>query len=217
MKGKNVLLLLGGMFHDFQGFEAALRPVLEGAGHSLNATYDLDDLLQLSGSDYDAVMSYTSLSAHRDGLPKNTPEALTAAQTDSLVAWVRGGGGFLGIHSATVMGTPNPPLQALLGARFREHPPQFVFAVCPMAGEHPITSGVEAFCVKDELYIHEFDRSVDVHMVAVDRGVAHPMVWSKREGQGRVACISMGHGEAVWAMPQYHRLILQALDWVTQG
>ena len=74
MCAKRILLIVGGLYHDFEGFAGAMRLLLEGAGHSLDATYDLDLLTQLDRSDYDLVMSYTSLSPHREGEEDTTPK-----------------------------------------------------------------------------------------------------------------------------------------------
>ena len=216
MTRQRVLLILGGMFHDFEGFAATIRPVVESAGYSLTATYDLDELTGLDGGAYDIVMSDTSLSRHREGQPSATPETLTPDQTEGLVRWVRAGGALVGVHSATVSGIDNAAFRSLLGARFVSHPPQFVFSVTPTFREHPITAGVEAFTVKDEMYVQDYDPSIDIHMVTVDRGVAYPMVWSRTEGKGRVAHVSMGHGPQVWCLPQFRTLILQSLAWASE-
>jgi type 1 glutamine amidotransferase len=63
--------------------------------------------------------------------------------------------------------------------------------------------------------VQAYDDAVAIHAVALDRGVAHPMVWSKTVGLGRVAYVAMGHGPAVWDLAPYRRLILQAIDWLT--
>lgn len=215
MTGKRILIVLGGIFHDFEGFAAFAESLLVGAGHAAVATYDLDALTRLDQENYDLVLSYTSLSRHREGEHDMHPETLTEAQTDALVNWVRRGGAFLAIHCATVSAKPNPPLRDLIGGIFLSHPPQFTFTVYPMARGHPITSGIEAFTVTDEFYIQEYDPSLDIHMVAIDRGIAHPMAWSKSFGAGRVAYVAMGHSEAVWRLEPYQQLLLQAIDWLT--
>ena len=215
MSAKRVLLILGGMYHDFEGFAAAMRLLLEGAGYAIDPTYDLDLLTQLDRSDYDLVMSYTSLSPHREGHEDTSPETLTDDQVRGLTSWVSTGGALLAVHGATVSGIPNPAMRALLGGVFVSHPPQFSFMVYPMYRPHPITEWIEAFAVTDEFYVQEYDQSADLHMVAIDRGVAHPMVWTREQGQGRVAHIAMGHGPAVWRLPQYQQLILQAVAWLT--
>lgn len=215
MSAKRILLILGGIYHDFEGFAAAMRLLLEGAGYSIDATYDLDLLLHLDQSDYDLVMSYTSLSRHREGEDDTTPETLTDDQVYSLAHWVSTGGALLAVHGATISGRPNPAMQSLLGGVFVSHPPQFSFMVYPLYQPHPITEGIEAFAVKDELYVQDYEDTDHVHMVALDRGVAYPMVWTRDEGQGWVAHIAMGHGPEVWRLPPYQRLILQAVTWLT--
>lgn len=215
MCAKHILLILGGIYHDFEGFAGAMRLLFEGVGHTLDATYDLDTLTQLDRSDYDLVMSYTSLSPHREGQEDTTPETLTDDQVRNLAHWVETGGALLAVHSATVSAIPNPAMHSLMGGVFVSHPPQFSFMVCPMYRAHPITEGVEAFAVRDEFYVQDYDEANEVHMVAIDRGVAYPMVWTRDQGHGRVAYIAMGHGPDVWRLPPYQRLILQSITWLT--
>jgi type 1 glutamine amidotransferase len=215
MSGKRILIILGGIYHDFEGFASAVKPILERAGHTVQTTYDLDALTRLDDAGYDLVMSYTSLSSRREGQGDTHPETLSSSQTDSLIRWVGGGGAFLSVHCATVSSASNPKLKAFLGGVFLNHPPAFTFTVYPSAREHPIIAGISAFCVEDEFYIQAYAPSLDVHMVAIDRGIAYPMVWSRREGKGRVANITMGHSEKVWGLDAYQRLMLQAVDWLT--
>jgi type 1 glutamine amidotransferase len=131
-----------------------------------------------------------------------------------LTAWVRGGGGLLAAHSATTSARASLALRVLFGGMFVEHPPQSTFTVYPMYREHPITAGIEAFAVHDEFYMQLHEADVDVHMVGLDRGLAYPVVWTRGEGQGRVAHIALGHSEKVWALELYQRLMLQAIDWL---
>jgi type 1 glutamine amidotransferase len=214
MNGKSILLVLGGIYHDFDGFAAAMTPVLEAAGYTVRATYNLDDLIRLEESRPDVVLLYTSLSAPREGETRTAGH--TPAQVEALVRWVRGGGRLMGVHAATVAGQFSVDFKALLGGAFISHPPQFSFTVYPLYHEHPITAGIEAFTVHDEFYVQQCDESIRIHMVALDRGIAHPMVWSKAEGLGRVAYVAMGHGLEVWTLEPYRRLVLQGVDWVTE-
>ncbi|MBM4457580.1 MAG: ThuA domain-containing protein [Chloroflexi bacterium] len=211
---KHVLIPLGGLWHPFEGFAAFTKALFEPAGYIVESTYDLDSLARLPAGGYDLVVSYTSLSKHREGMNDTTPEGLTDAQVDGLTRWVRAGGGLLAVHSATVVGNSNPAYEALLGGAFISHPPQFAFTVYPLSREHPITAGIEAFTVHDEFYIQRYDPSVDIHMIALDRGIAHPMVWTKTAGAGRVAHIALGHSERVWSLPLYERLLFQAAAWL---
>ncbi|MEA3407660.1 MAG: ThuA domain-containing protein [Chloroflexota bacterium] len=216
-ESKRVLIILGGIYHDFEGFTSAMKPVLEANGYIVEATYDLDKLTTLRASPYGLVLSYTSLSRHREGEGDTHPESLTPEQTASLAHWVRTGGALLTVHCGTVTGRDNPAFKALAGGVFVEHPPQFSFMVYPILPEHPITEGVGAFSVKDEFYIQDYEEGLDVHMVAVHEGVAYPMVWSKQECAGRVAHIAMGHSEAVWELAPYQRLMRNTVDWLTRS
>jgi type 1 glutamine amidotransferase len=212
--GKRVLMVLGGTWHDFNGFAAAMGPVFRRAKLKVEATYELNALTQLDGSRYGLVLINTCVGERREDNGPTAP-GFTDRQVESLTHWVRSGGGLLAVHAAAVAGQSSPALRALLGGVFVTHPPQFSFTVYPLHAEHPITAGIDAFTVHDELYVQAYDPSVEIHAVALDRGVAHPMVWSKSEGEGRVAYVAMGHGPEVWGLEPYQRLMLQAVEWLT--
>lgn len=216
MTKKRALILLGGMWHDFDGFARSMLPLLETAGWQAQASYDLDHLTRLETDRFDLVLNYTCFSAHAEGLDNAGPEKMTDAQIEGLTRWVQAGGAFLSAHCASVCGKSSPGLRELTGGFFVEHPPlPFAFTVYPVYRPHPIIAGIDAFSVYDELYIEECDPSVDVHMLTMDRGVAYPLVWSKSEGQGRVAHVAMGHSAAVWDLQPYQRLMLQTVAWLT--
>jgi type 1 glutamine amidotransferase len=210
---KRILILLGGQWHDFAGFASVMQPLLESHGLQVEPTYDLDRLLHLKEDKYDLVLSYTCLTSVEEGSRDPSPDRLSQPQVNGLISWVRGGGALLAVHAATVIGASDPALGELIGGVFVSHPPAFAFTVYPMFGEHPITMGIEAFTVHDEFYVERQTADVQVHMVAFDRGVAYPMIWSKTEGQGRVAHIAPGHDQKVWELKPYQQLLVQALDW----
>jgi hypothetical protein len=213
MDGKRILIVLGGTWHDFDGFVTAMRPVFETAGYAVESTYDRDVLTRLNEQGFDVVLLHTCLDS--PGADGAEPETFADAQVQALLEWVRGGGGLLASHAATVSAQSNPALRTLMGGAFVSHPPQFAFTVYPLFREHPIVDGIDAFTVHDEFYVEIHEPSVEIHMIALDRGVAHPMVWSKEEGQGRVAHVAMGHDEKVWNLPHYRQLMLQAVGWLT--
>ncbi len=216
LEGKRVLILLGGQWHDFEGFGLFARSLLESRGAKAEATYDLDELRSLAEGKYDLALSYTCLTSDEAG-EKGRPDRLTSAQFEALARWVRSGGGFLAAHAATVIGKSDPALGDLIGGVFVSHPPQFAFTLYPMFEEHPITAGVEAFAVHDEFYIETHRPDARIHLVALDRGVAYPMAWSRIEGEGRVAHVAPGHSREVWDLPPYRRLLLQSLGWLAKS
>jgi type 1 glutamine amidotransferase len=210
---KKMLILLGGMWHDFEGFTAAMRLAFKG-DFRVTATYDLEELTRLDEIKPDIVLSYTGLSLHREGHDDQGPEALTIDQIHSLASWVRSGGKLLGVHCATVAGASHRSFRDLFSGVFISHPAPFYFTVFPLTCQHPITNGIEAFNVLDEFYIQDIDPTVDIHMVAVDRMQAYPMVWSKTEGLGRMAYIAMGHYPDIWTTPAYRQLLRNTAAWL---
>ncbi|MCD4751450.1 MAG: ThuA domain-containing protein [Anaerolineaceae bacterium] len=217
MNEKRVLILKGGSWHDGDGFANAMTALLTPLGWTVLSTYDMDQLLRLEGNKIDLLISYTCFSANPDPEHQKGSVYLTDEQVDALAEWVRAGGKFLPAHAATAAGKTKALYSELIGGKFIEHPPQFSFTVSPMYAPHPITEGIEAFTVLDEFYIETYSPEVNVHMVALDRGVAHPMVWSKAEGKGRVAHVAPGHGPNVWQMPQYQQLMLNTIGWLMEG
>ncbi|HRJ43959.1 MAG: ThuA domain-containing protein [Caldilineaceae bacterium] len=207
-----ILLLLGGVHHNFDGFAAAFQEIVGDSSHLITPTYDGDALLHLHDEEVDVVALYTCLGgAQKDGV---VAEDLTTAQTGALVKWVRDGGGVLALHAATVMREGNQLLGGLLGGRFLSHPPQFDFTVTPLARQHPVIDGVGPFTVHDEFYMQETSTDVTVHMTAEDRGAVHPMVWTKEEGRGRVVYIAPGHTAGTWAAAEYQKLVRQGVVWL---
>jgi type 1 glutamine amidotransferase len=211
---KKALLLLGGIWHDFEGFQKSIVDLLEPGGWEIEATYQMERLHRLEHDQVDLLISYTCLGKHREGYDDSGPEGLSQEQIAAWTNWVQQGGGVLAVHSATVLGTSDASLAKLLGGAFIEHPPQFTFTVYPLSRSHAITHGIEAFSIRDEFYIQQVEPDVMVHMVAVDRGVAHPMVWSKSQGKGKVAYLAPGHGGEVWYHPAYQKLVEQTVDWL---
>jgi type 1 glutamine amidotransferase len=214
LSGKHILLLLGGIWHDFEGFSAAAQAIFGEYGCTIEATYDLDRLLNLRKNCCDLVISDTCLGAHRPGYDDTGPTGMSGEQVYALTDWVRLGGGLLAVHSGTVLGDSVSGLESLLGGAFIKHPEAFTFTVYPMFGDHPITAGINAFQVHDEFYIQSYDMDVHILMTALYQDVAYPMVWSKNEGLGRVAHIAMGHFPQVWQQAEYQKLLVQSAGWL---
>ena len=215
-RAKQMLIILGGLYHDFDGFARGMKSLFEANDWSVEATYDLDVLTRLDDADYQVVLSYTCLTKNIPEQEKPTPERLTDEQIHGLANWVQHGGGLLAVHCATVIRESNPELGQLLGGSFISHPAPFTFTISPVSNGHPITNTVPAFDLHDEFYIERCEPSVAVHMSALYEGATYPMVWSRSEGVGRVVHIAPGHFPDVWKHPLYQRLMVQAADWLTE-
>lgn len=210
---KRLLILTGGAYHDFDAFETFATELFEADEYDVRITRSP---AEVGRPEADVVLIYTCyLQPPEDPEQSFTYlEGISDADSAALAEWVRAGGGLLALHSATTIRESNTELKRLFGGRFLHHPPRYPINVYPLATGHPITEGVEAFMVFDELYTQEYG-DVDVHMVTFDRGLAYPMAWTRREGAGRVAHVSPGHDETVWRNASYQQLLRQTVGWLS--
>ena len=79
-----------------------------------------------------------------------------------------------------------------------------------------IFGGVENFIVKDELYIHELEPSIEVHFTAKLEGKDIPVVWTYRYGKGKVCYAVPGHTTKSMQNRTYQQLLQRGLIWVTE-
>jgi type 1 glutamine amidotransferase len=166
---------------------------------------------------YDAVVFFTT-----GELP------LDDAQKAALLAWVRGGGAFVGVHSATDTFYEWPGYLALIGGYFDGHPWHQEVTVRVEDPEHPATRHLgESFRIHDEIYQHrEWSRdNVDV-LLSLDTGSVDmnarnirradrdfALAWTREEGAGRVFYTALGHRPEVWDDPRFQTHLLQGIAW----
>jgi uncharacterized protein len=166
---------------------------------------------------YDAVMFFTT-----GELP------MDEAQKAALTGFVRAGGGFLGVHSATDTFYGWPEYGKLIGGYFNEHPwhqkvrIEVADPVDPLVAFLPPT-----IQLNDEIYqIRDFDAGgshvllrLDPTSVDLTRPEVHPqpygwpLAWTRSYGAGRVFYTALGHEEGVWRDPRFQRLLRSAALW----
>ena len=137
---------------------------------------------------------------------------------ESLLDYVRSGGGVVGIHAATDCFYKWPEFGELMGAYFDGHP---WTADCEVAVQvedpsHPLNAGFPAshFLITDEIYQFRAPYSRDVLRVLLSldtsqtdmnrKGIRRgdgdfAVSWVRTYGLGRVFYCSLGHNEAVFA------------------
>ena len=122
--------------------------------------------------------------------------ALAPAQEEGLLAYVRGGGGFFGLHTASASFRANAGYHEMLNGMFDGHSPYMEFSVTVTDGDHPITRGLDTFTVHDELhyFAHDAARAQRL-MEAYDptTGATYAMALHHRYGEGRVFYFALGH------------------------
>jgi type 1 glutamine amidotransferase len=152
-----------------------------------------------------------------------TGDVLGDAQQTQLEAFIRGGGGFLGVHSAADTEYDWPFYEELNGAWFSDHPAIQPAKLVRESSDHPAVSFLPAIWERtDEWYnFRSNPRSrVDVLMTLDETsydggtlGADHPIIWSHTIDRGRAFYTGLGHTQESWQDPLFLRHIEAALLW----
>jgi uncharacterized protein len=171
--------------------------------------------------------SAQSLKAYTAVVWLNTSgDILEAAQRDAFATFVRGGGGYVGVHSASASEPSWPFYAELVGARFTGHPALQSARLLVEDRQHPSTRHLEREWLRsDEWY--EFDRNPrpDVRvLISVDEssyqggkmGGDHPLVWCHELGAGRVFYTALGHSAEDYADSRFLQHVRGGIEWATK-
>ncbi|HXR86820.1 MAG TPA: ThuA domain-containing protein [Stellaceae bacterium] len=156
---------------------------------------------------------------------------MTDSQKRAFLEFVRGGKGFVGVHSATDTFYDWPEYLALIGGYFNDHPWHQKVTIDIADRSNAIVAFLApSLSIADEIYqISDFDyrhahvllqldpRSVDLTLDTVrPRFYGWPLAWTRSYGNGRVFYTALGHDPAVWRDPRYQQLLSNAILWVTR-
>lgn len=168
---------------------------------------------------FDAVVFFTSSELDMDD-----------SQKADLLAFIKEGHGFLGIHSATDTFYKWPAYGEMLGGQFDEHP--WMTFGAPLVVEDQKFPGMQfvpkSFVMLDEIYqIKNFSRDnvrvlmsmdaskLDLHNPRVHRtDKDFPVIWARNYGKGRVLYNGLGHVEAVWDRPDIQKMVVEQVKWM---
>ena len=157
------------------------------------------------------------------------------ALKESLMAWVKDGGGFVGIHAATDTFYEWEEYGRMMNGYFNGHPwnarTRVNIYVEPGQEEHPLAAmfGGERLEIEEEIY--QFKAPYDsskVHMLlrldpeksAKVRGLKrddgdYGVSWARSWGDGRVFYCSIGHNHDMYWHPKVLRHYLAGIQWAT--
>lgn len=188
---------------------AAVRELGTAGGFAVTATEDPAALRPDGLAGYRAVVFLST-----------SGDVLDPAGRAALEAYVRGGGGFVGVHSAADTEYGWPFHGELVGARFAGHP-----AVQPVTVRFlpsALTAGLPpTWRVTDEPY--NFRRRPEgVQVLATldestysggTMGADHPIAWTAAVGRGRSFYTGLGHPDAIYADPVFRRLLAAGIRY----
>jgi len=160
----------------------------------------------------------------------NNEAFLTTAQRDAFQRYIRAGGGFAGLHSASGSERQWPYFWEVLGGKFVRHPKMQKFTVRVVDAAFPATRGLPAtFEWTDECYYTDHINP-DIHPLLVtdparlddpqkaeypgDRfGDALPLAWYHNFDGGREFYLALGHNKQDYANPTLVHLIQGGILW----
>jgi type 1 glutamine amidotransferase len=183
----------------------------------VTSTEDISEFSTEALKRYAAIMFYTS-----GELP------MSGAEKTALLDFIRSGGGFIGVHSATDTFYSWPDYLDLIGGYFNGHPWHQAVTIDVVDPSDPLVAFLgNSFQVEDEIYqISDFDyrgshvllrldqSSVELSKPGVrQRFYGWPLAWTRSYGLGRVFYSALGHEASVWQDMRYQRILTDAILW----
>jgi type 1 glutamine amidotransferase len=215
----NILILTGRNNHDWKQTTAVLDSTLTGCGlFSIDVTTEPDTLK------FEDLKAYNALLDNWNSWPENNVRWPEAAE-QGLLDFVHEGGGLLFFHSSTSAFYTWPAFKQLSTGTWildsTWHGPISHVRVSIQNQEHPITSGLVDFTLRDELWINaEQNEAFTVLGTAVnleeDTG-EQPAIFVGSYGKGRIFHTILGHDATALRNEGYQKLILRAAEWASAG
>ncbi|MFD9222653.1 ThuA domain-containing protein [Streptomyces sp. NPDC060064] len=157
----------------------------------------------------------------------STPESgdlLDAGQRAALQKYIRGGGGWVGLHSASASERDWPWYEGLVGAIFDKHPAVQTGRIKVLDRTHPSTKGLpELWERTEEWYNWRTNPTGKVHTLAqikvrdgitgLDEGVDHPWSWCQNYDGGRSWFTAGGHAKSAFQEAGFLKHLLGGIQW----
>lgn len=206
-----------------------LSKLVDQLGGEITCTKDASVINKEDLANYDLVMFYTQGDLTQPGGKDDSP-GMPQDGVQSLIDWIKAGGGFIGFHSATdTLRTDGPeptPYIDMLGAAFRGHGGQFAGEMSVVDPDHPTMANFpKEWKLNEEWYLFRKFNTENIRvLVLMDPGAerakqeaynipAYPVVWVRQLGEGRIYSTALGHREDVWANPKFQKVTVDAMEW----
>ena len=194
-----------------------LQQIGATGGFEVTASEDVAVFTAENLQRYGAVMFFTT-----GELP------MSKAQQLAFTDFIRAGGGFLDVHSATDTFYQWGEYLKIIGGYFDQHPWHQAVTVEVADRHDPLVAFLgTSIAVTDEIYqIRDFDVGgsrvllrLDPASVDLTRPDVHkhpygwPLAWTRSYGNGRVFYTALGHEEGVWRDPRFQQMLRNAALW----
>ena len=227
------LLIISGGGHPYHESTPVLLDFLGKDGHEVKMTEDASVLTTDEMKEFDALVFNTR---REFDAASDTDMTLTENERIALSQYVGGGHGFVCIHISGCRPKDWREYHDITGGGWISgesyHPPYGQFTVNVANSDHPCAEGIEDFVTNDELYMNIATKSGNdvfltasaedgTHAWGPDRaptfmpGGAYDLAWTRSYGNGKVFKTTLGHNGLSFQTPQFQRLVLNGVNWVT--
>lgn len=141
-------------------------------------------------------------------------------------SYIRGGGGYVGVHAASDTEYKWPFYRELVGAYFVSHPHIQEATINVLDRTHPSTSHLpEKWVRTDEWYDFDAAPAEHVHILCKldtttyqghKMGENHPIAWYHEKFKGRSWYTGGGHTKESYAEPDFRKHLLGGILWVAR-
>ncbi|HWO67756.1 MAG TPA: ThuA domain-containing protein [Umezawaea sp.] len=152
-----------------------------------------------------------------------TGDVLDATQQSAFESYIRGGGGYVGVHSAADTEYDWSFYGELVGAYFASHPAIQQSTVRVENRAHPATSHLAPTWVRtDELYNFRTNPRPTARVLSTldestysggSMGADHPITWCKTVASGRSFYTGLGHTKESYSDPAFRSAILGGIRY----
>ena len=195
---------------------AAVRELASEADVEVTVTERPQAFTRRGLSEYDAVVFLST-----------TGDVLDDRQQEALEGFIRGGGGFAGIHAASDSEYDWPWYGQLVGAYFASHPPQIRTGTLIVVEEgHPATVGLPSRWVWDEEWYEfrdvqpglsvllEVDETTYKTAAEDPLPTPRPIAWYREFDGGRTFYTALGHAAEAFSEPAFRSHVWGGIAWV---
>lgn len=221
------LILSGGIGHPFADAAQALADLLREIDVASEITEDIEGgLASLAGGEFGLLTVYALRWRMLIGdkyAPHREKWAFSLSQDGrrALAEFVTRGGGLLALHTAVICFDDWPQWKDLLGGAWvwgrSAHLPPGPVRISATGASHVITSDVETFGLRDEVY-GELDLAPDVEPLLLGSAAngTWPVLWTRQAGAGRVVTDLLGHDRAAVEHAAHRRILTRSVRWLLE-
>ena len=195
---------------------ATIRELGDAHGFSVIATEDASVFTPQQLQQYRVVVFLST-----------TGDVLDAAQQQAFEGFIRGGGGFVGVHSAADTEYGWPWYGGLVGAHFASHPAIQNAAIDVLDNGHVSTRMLPArWNRSDEWYNFQAVPAPGVELLMQldessyqggSMGKSHPIAWYQHYDGGRSWYTGLGHTIESYQEPLFRQHLLGGIQWASAG